>query len=109
MKKFVKGNLETIVEDNDRRIPEYLANGWKAAPHAEKASDGESATDKALNDVAASEEASKGADKTSKSKTKRGGKAGTTDKKVNDAIDANSTAATESVEVDDGLEKKEGN
>ena len=29
MKKFIKDGLETLVDDNDRRIPEYLKNGWK--------------------------------------------------------------------------------
>ena len=29
MKTFTKGSLTTVVEDNDRRIPQYIANGWK--------------------------------------------------------------------------------
>jgi hypothetical protein len=29
MKKFKNGNLETVVENDDSRITEYLANGWK--------------------------------------------------------------------------------
>ena len=29
MKEFTKGALVTVVEDNDRRIADYKANGWK--------------------------------------------------------------------------------
>ncbi len=114
MKKFVKGKLETIVEDNDRRIPEYLANGWKEAPldKTPKGNGEQSATDKALDDVANSE----GANDTPKGngKNNRGAKAGksgkpnATDQKVNDAIAANSNAAAEGEAVDDGLEEKGG-
>lgn len=106
MRKFVKGKLETVVEDNDRRIPDYLANGWKETTPKAPTDEGEkSATDKALQDVVNSE----GGNEPPKGKGK-GGKAGKPDKpnendqKVNDAINANSTAAAESEAVDDGLE-----
>lgn len=113
MRKFVKGKLETIVEDSDRRIPEYLANGWKEAPlGASKPNSKTSATDKALNDVAASEGANKAPKSNSKnnrgSKSGKTGKPSQTDQKVNDAISANSNTAVEGAEVDDGLEKKGG-
>ncbi len=105
MRKFVKGKLETTVEDNDRRIPDYLANGWKEVK-APTGNGAQSATDKALDDVANSE----GGNKTAKSKGNgknkggKGGKPSKTDQKVNDAINANSNAAAESEAVDDGLE-----
>ena len=109
MRKFVKGKLETVVEDNDRRIPDYLANGWtETTPKAPKSEGEQSATDKALQDVANSEN---GGNEPPKGKGKgKGGKAGKpgtpneTDQKVNDAINANSNAAAESGAVDDGLE-----
>lgn len=118
MRKFKKGNLETTVEDNDRRIPDYLSNGWKEITSKTPTDEGkQSATDKALQDVANSE----GGNETPKGKGKgkgKGGKAGKTgktgktnetDQKVNDAINANSNAATEGEVVDDGLEDKGGN
>lgn len=114
MRKFKKGNLETTVEDNDRRIPDYLAKGWKEITPKTPTDEGEqSATDKALQDVANSEN---GGNETPKGKGKgkgKGGKAGKpgktneTDQKVNDAINANSNAATEGEAVDDGLEDKD--
>lgn len=110
MKKFVKDKLETIVEDNDRRISEYLANGWKEVTLDHKK--GNCATDKALDDVANSEgenETPKGNGKNSRgSKSGKPGKPNETDQKVNDAVAANSNAAAEGGEVDDGLENKGG-
>lgn len=103
MRKFVKGKLETVVEDNDRRIPDYLAKGWEeVTPKAPTTNGGQSATDKALEDVANSENGNA----TPKGKGGKGktGKPSKTDKKVNDAIDANSNAAAEGDAIDDGLE-----
>ena len=36
MRKFTKGSLETVVEDDDRRIVQYLANGWKEEAYEPK-------------------------------------------------------------------------
>lgn len=103
MKTFTKGTLTTTVDDDDRRIPQYLANGWKEAPNPEKPKDdADERTGKAIDDVNASEGEDKG-------EKKGKGKAAATDKKVNDAIKANANAASEGEEVDDGLLNKEGN
>ena len=97
MKKFVKGDLETIVEDNDRRIPAYIAHGWKETELPEKTLDEcDKQLNKAIDDVVESEG----------TPSKKNRKKPT--KKVNDAIKATTTAATESEAVDDGLLKKEG-
>lgn len=93
MRKFTKGGIESIVDDNDSRIPAYLANGWKEEAVKAKPTDvADAQTDKALADVAKSE-----------GKTNGKGKGKTTGKKVNDAIKANSTASAEAEPVDDGL------
>ena len=98
MKRFIKGTLETVVDDNDHRISEYLANGWKEAPIVKKPQDAaDSQLEKAMLDIENSEEM---ADK------KKGVKKPA--KKVNDTITANTAAAAESEAVDDGLLKKEG-
>ncbi len=100
MKTFVKGKLKTVVEDNDRRIPQYLASGWKEEGTTPKQQDdADKRTGKAIDDVNASEDEKKGKGK---------GKAAAPDQKVNDAIKANANAASESEEVDDGLLKKGG-
>ena len=94
MKTFIKGNLTTVVDDDDRRIPAYLANGWKETDTAEKPKDdADKRTEKAIDDANASE--SKG----------KGGKNAAPDKKVNDAIAAAKTAEAELDTVDDGLIK----
>jgi len=101
MKKFIKGKLTTIVEDDDQRIPEYKAAGWKEVAYAGAEKEPTPATElleKALEDATASE-------------PKKGGKrrkAGATDKKVNDAIKANILAAAQGEPIDDGLISKEG-
>lgn len=101
MKQFTKGTLTTMVEDDDRRIPEYVANGWKETKPAEKPTDdADKRRQKAIDDANASE------DKTGKGKGK-GKKNAAPDKKVNDAIAANQAAAAESEAVDDGLLKPE--
>lgn len=98
MKRFIKGTLETVVEDDDRRIPAYLANGWTEAELTKKPQDeADQQLDKAMTDVEESEGA---ADNGSGSKKPT--------KKVNDAIEANAAAAAESEAVDDGLLKKKG-
>lgn len=95
MKRFIKGDIETVVDDNDPRIPSYLTNGWKEAELKPREQDkGDEQIEKAINDVVESEGA----------KTKKQSKKPT--KKVNDAIEANTTAATESEVVDDGLIKQ---
>lgn len=100
MKTFTKGSLTTVVEDNDRRIPQYLTNGWKETKTPSKQADeADKRTGKAIDDVNASEGEKKGKGK---------GKAAAPDKKVNDAIKANANAASEGEEVDDGLLNKEG-
>ncbi len=86
MKTFTKGNLTTVVDDDDRRIPAYLASGWKETETAEKPKD----------DANASESKGKGGKK---------GKNAAPDKKVNDAIAAAKTAEAELDTVDDGLIK----
>lgn len=56
MKKFIKDGLETLVEDNDRRIPDYLKNGWKEAEVTPKATDeADKQTQRAIDDVETSE------------------------------------------------------
>lgn len=92
MKKFVKGNLVTIVEDDDRRIPAYVKNGWKETEYAPKPqTEAEKRMDKAVEEVL----------------ERRGKKPKRPieDKKVNEAINATETAHKESEPVDDGLLK----
>lgn len=97
MRRFVKGTLETAVDDNDRRIPEYLANGWKEEKPIVKPQDEASKKmSKAIADANDSEAAGE------KKRT-------AADKKVNAAIKANNNAATESEAIDDGLIKTGGN
>ena len=97
MKTFNKGTLTTTVDDDDRRIPQYLANGWKEAPNPEKPKDdADKRIDKAVNE--ANESENKGGGK---------GKNSAPDKKVNEAVDAAKTAEGEREAVDDGLIKKE--
>lgn len=98
MKKFVKGNISTIVEDDDRRIPMYLAGGWKEEKlTARPESEAESRMKKAIEDVVGTKRG------TNRSKKKSVHE----DKQVNEAIVSTETAAAESVPVDDGLFKKE--
>lgn len=97
MKTFTKGTLTTTVDDDDRRIPEYLANGWKEAPNPEKAKDdADKRIDKAIGEVNESE-----------SKGKGKGKNSAPGKKVNEAVDASKNAESEREAVDDGLIKWE--
>ena len=99
MKTFTKGTLTTTVDDDDRRIPEYLANGWKETATAEKAKDdADKRIDKAIGEANESESKGKGGGK---------GKNSAPDKKVNDAADAAKTAEGEREAVDDGLIKGE--
>jgi hypothetical protein len=98
MKKFTKGTLTTLVEDDDRRIAGYRANGWKE--EAIKPTVPTDAADKTL---------AKSIKDANASEPRKGGKkASATDKKVNAAIKANTAAAAESEAVDDGLTSKEG-
>lgn len=93
MKTFTKGTLTTTVDDDDRRIPQYLANGWKEAPNPEKPKDdADKRIDKAIGEANA---------------PKINGKGGAPDKKVNDAVDASKNAESEREAVDDGLIKTE--
>lgn len=90
MKRFVKGELETVVDDSDRRIPEYIAGGWKATELWEKprnGSDGE--VGRAIADV--------------NTFGRDDGKCVAADRKVNEAVKANGFAARESEAIDDGL------
>lgn len=98
MKRFVKGGIETTVDDNDNRIADYLANGWKEAELPVKAKD---AATEQLSKAIADANDSEATDAKKKKRT-------AADKKVNDAIAATNTAARDSVAVDDGLMKSGG-
>lgn len=99
MKTFTKGTLTTTVDDDDRRIPQYLANGWKEAPNPEKPKDdADKRIDKAIGEANESENAPKINGK---------GKSSAPNKKVNDAVDASKNAESEREAVDDGLIKTE--
>lgn len=100
MKKFTKGTLTTIVEDDDRRIPDYKAAGWKEAAIEPLPTDAADETlAKAMSDVDDSQPA--------KDKKSRKG-ANAPDKKVNEAIKANTAAVAEGEVIDDGLIAQEG-
>ncbi len=96
MKEFTKGALVTVVEDNDRRIADYKANGWKERPLTPKPQDdADKRIDTAMQEVNDSE---------SDANSKKGkGKKNATDKKVNDAVEASKNATEEGEAVDDGL------
>lgn len=99
MKTFTKGTLTTTVDDDDRRIPQYLANGWKEAPNPEKPKDdADKRIDKAIGEANETKTNGKGGGK---------GKSSAPDKKVNDAVDASKNAENEREAVDDGLIKTE--
>lgn len=107
MKTFTKGTLTTTVDDDDRRIPEYLANGWKEAPNPKKPKDdADKRIDKAIGEANESENAPAKGKGGGKGKSGKG-KNGATDKKVNDAVDASKNAESEREAVDDGLIKTE--
>lgn len=95
MREFIKDNLITVVDDDDRRIPEYLQNGWKERELTEKPKDvADSRIENAIVDANASEA--------------NGKRNNATDKKVNDAIKSGENANAESQVVDDGLIKING-
>lgn len=98
MKTFTKGTLTTTVDDDDRRIETYLANGWKETAPVEKPKDeADERMAKAIDDANASENVG------SNGKSGKRGKNTAIDKKVNDAVAATAQAAAESEAVDDGL------
>lgn len=99
MKTFTKGSLTTVVDDDDFRIDEYKANGWKETKTADKLKDEADTRIADAIDAANASEADK------KGKNGKKGKAAAPDKKVNDAVAATATAAAESEAVDDGLIK----
>lgn len=99
MKTFTKGSLTTVVDDDDFRIDEYKANGWKETKTADKPKDEADTRIADAIDAANASEADK------KGKNGKKGKAAAPDKKVNDAVAATATAAAESEAVDDGLIK----
>ncbi len=100
MKEFTKGTLVTVVDDNDRRIPDYKANGWKERPLTPKPQDdADKRIDAAMQEASDSESKSDAKGKGKKDK----GKKTAPDKKVNDAVEATKNAAEESEAVDDGL------
>lgn len=95
MKMFTKGNLETVVEDDDRRIKDYLKSGWKEESFVPKEkTDADKRKQRAIDEAIASEDGSE-------EKSTQG------DVKTNDAIAAAETAHAEGEPVDDGLFKKE--
>lgn len=96
MKAFAKDGLTTVVEDDDRRIESYIANGWKETKLPEKQKDeADKRTEKAIDAANASED--------KKVKGGKKGKAAAPDKKVNDAVAATEAATADSEAVDDGL------
>lgn len=102
MKEFTKGTLVTVVDDNDRRIADYLANGWKERPLTLKPQDD---ADKRIGEAieAADEsESAKGGKVMNKSKQTAA------NKKINDAVSATAVAVAESEEIDDGLLNRGG-
>ena len=100
MKEFTKGALVTVVEDNDRRIADYKANGWKERPLTPKPQDdADKRIDAAMQEASDSESKSDAKAKGKKDKSKKTAP----DKKVNDAVEATKNAAEESEAVDDGL------
>lgn len=100
MRTFTKGNLTTVVDDDDFRIPSYVASGWKETKTAAKPQD---EADKRIADAIDAVDASEAEGK--KGKNGKKNKAAAPDKKVNDAVAATATAAAESEAVDDGLMK----
>lgn len=95
MRKFIKGGVETVVEDDDRRISQYLASGWKEEAYEPKPkSEADKRKQEALDEVGASEGG--------------GNRNPLDDKKTNDALSAKETAHTEVAPVDDGLFKVGG-
>lgn len=100
MRKFVKGNLTTIVEDNDQRIEAYKAAGWNEVPFRSDRTPTETAIllKKTIKDVHESEPKQDG----------KKPKATAHGKKINDAVKANKNAAAQSEPVDDGLIVKGG-
>ncbi len=91
MKKFIKDGITSIVDDDDRRIPEYKRDGWDEVPvGAQQPTEADIRTQKAIAAANASEPSKKR-------------KKGASDKKVNDAIKASANAAAESEAIDDGL------
>lgn len=100
MKEFTKGALVTVVEDNDRRIADYKANGWRERPLTPKPQDdADKRIDAARQEASDSESKSDAKGKGKKDKSKKTAP----DKKVNDAVEATKNAAEESEAVDDGL------
>ena len=100
MKEYTKGALVTVVEDNDRRIADYKANGWKERPLTPKPQDdADKRIDAAMQEASDSESKSDAKGKGKKDKSKKTAP----DKKVNDAVEATKNAAEESEAVDDGL------
>ena len=99
MKTFTKGSLTTVVDDDDFRIDEYKANGWKETKTADKPKDEADTRIADAIDAANASEADK------KGKNGKKGKPAAPEKKVNDAGAAPAPAAAESEAVDDGLIK----
>ena len=97
MRRFTNGAVVSFVEDDDLRIPAYLANGWKEEiAEASKPIELHNIMRQAVKDANESEPQIIG------KKTKA------TDNKVNAAIKSKIVAAAESEEIDDGLIIKKG-
>lgn len=99
MRKFTNGAVVSFVEDDDLRIPAYIANGWK-----EERVGTDEPTE--LHDLM--KQAVKDANESEPKTGGKKGKATAAVKKVNAAIKSKIVAAAESVEIDDGLIKKGG-
>lgn len=98
MRTFVKGPLKTVVDDNDKRIPLYIANGWEEETTMPKEKDDRDyRIENAMRDVSESESVNNPQNKR---------RASAADKKVNDALKSMQAAELESESVDDGLIKK---
>lgn len=89
MKKYRKKDVETIVDDNDPRIPSYLANGWTEVLLEHKVkSEYEKNVDKVFEDI-----------------KNNGLQHDVESKPLNEALSTVRIATAENKEVDDGLFK----
>lgn len=94
MRKFTSGKLISFVDNDDLRIPAYMANGWKEEiAEISKPTELHNTMKQAVKEVSESE---------------GGKKTKATDEKVNAATKSKMVAADEVKEIDDGLIVKKG-